>query len=568
MKDLNTLFNSKWVISSFAWFLVVAIAGVNSSLLFSDDRDLMPSVAGYHATAKPRKLFNESLLKEKIQQQILNDFKTYVEPSSTDQSETCLKWTQSPANIFPVSDQPKTVVKETLAYYKCVIGKIGGETYDFYYKVLSKGESGKRGADVTFALKKDDSTLSHDAEFVMKSTFSGGISDSENNLEFEAITKQLKPKFDEFLNHIKLTPDDTLKTKILEILDKLLVPADTESSMKAEVIRIYPIKKMVCLKRNATGNPPKCSIEKQTMFEMRIEKSASKKGMADVFLQLGSMHFRAAIPLFGTAQPSESQFDKVMKDFEKGVTKWINETPEQQYQLVELNHALKIISDAFAADTNGCFELIPSPNSDKELYNYFEKKAKIKKSQSQACKSTDTFKIPDEINILFFSYQFGYTAFGHLRLDSIYQTAEFLVDLNESNFSKTVNQEIKDYIEEIKITLSDSKASTPALTLEAIANYINNSNEKISCPIDNQNKDGKNPKSAKIICNAKDSQNQKLVEITEIQSPEFVFKVKFFFNKAAAAQGAVSLTNQIVLQKFNTFNQLLRLEPSIKLLSS
>lgn len=575
MKDLNILFDSGPSVRTWAWFLVIMIMGVNSSILLSEDIDKMRSTGAVRSGPQSRELFDELALKAMIETNIAEFVRTSTTTIDGTKAGTCVEIPANPSLVvFPnPKKQTSTETGIALKFSKCPIGVYRGDNFILYYRVEALGNDGSAGAEVVVALQKNAESESHDAEFIIKSTIRGRSSKSDKKSadsqeELMEFKLQLREKLSKVFEHITLISEVDLQSKILNTLDPLLVLASQGgSSMNSLVKSSYPIKKMVCVKKVTTDIKVECSVEKQTMFEMLIEPVDDKSGTANILLQLGAIHFSAKVPLFGYTQNSQSQFEEAMKEFKDGVTKWITETPEKDYQMVELNQASSIIVAAFTqGGDNSCFDAKTNKdNGEAERYTNFSIRAD-RKDAGENCKPSDKLKIPDFVNILFFSYQFGYTSLGHLYLDSEFQTAEYLVDLNEEGFKKTVTQEIQEYLQEIKIELTDSKEPIPALTTESIAEYISAGiGEKIDCKTSTAAQNSKPSDVTKKTCYATNKKSQIAVEITPFQNPDFVFKVRFFYtNTIPTTKKAAVLTNQIVLQKFNTFNQLKRLDSSIE----
>jgi hypothetical protein len=582
MKDFEFPFDSKAKLSTLVCLVAINILSVNASLLAPDSREVALQSTDLSNESESRELFDKEKLNEKINTIISSAVQASLSSNGGPvfKFEKCELAKNDENVLFPKMNLTTSEQGVTFEFYHCPISILSAIKLDLYYRVKQTGDKGSHGGEVVVFLQKQMADQSHEAEFVMKSVLKRGKGTEDDTLEFG---NQLTTKLTEIFKHIQMPTITDFNTKIAKLFESLLVFAQPKSSTEPTVTSIkalmdekkYPIRKMVCVKKVIDTPSDECKVEKQTLFEMTVEPLDLEGGMASIIVQLGAIHFRAKVPMVGVSTDDQSRLEEVMKEVSDGISDWIKNSQEKDYQLVELNQAEFIIINAFNKQTNNtssCYKATPNP-VDFEQSNYFTISAK-RQDEHGSCKQSEQVKLPDNVDISFFSYQFGYLAYGQLYLDSEFQSAEFLFDLNEESFKDTVPKEITTYLDEIRITNADSKTTIEPLTIESISKYIMEkmpgqvTSKAVVVPkqevVPKQGVD-KNPKvTDRLNLVFSGSPEKVVVKISEIQNNGFYFKVRFLYPKTKPTNGAAVLTTQIVLQKFNTFNQLVRLNSSIE----
>ena len=144
--------------------------------------------------------------------------------------------------------------------------------------------------------------------------------------------------------------------------------------------------------------------------------------------------------------------------------------------------------------------------------------------------------------------------FGHLFLDSQVQSSEYLIDLNFAGFEASIESEIKSFLEGLSIVYGPND-KTEELTFETIRRFIESHVDGSKCAV---------PTGVTSQCKNKD---QVIATITFVQGETDMFRIKFIYPKRAAPKtekASGTLTNTIVLQRFNSYDQFKRIEAAVK----
>jgi hypothetical protein len=289
-------------------------------------------------------------------------------------------------------------------------------------------------------------------------------------------------------------------------------------------------------------------IEKKWNFEIRIVQLGSLS-LLRLNIQLGNKRMSIKIPTIG----SEDDFKKIKDDIQANFKSWLS-TIETEDCFIQKREALTVVQDT-VTKTASCYQIMDT-NSDQDKKNYFTLNLKLK-GEDKECKGDGKKKFVSEtIKIVYIHYPFGVFNYGQLVLDSDIQTSEYLLDQKEDNFTRSITEEINDFMASTSILFDESKQSQD-LSLTEIVNFIK-SKSKFTCnsfkPTDTEIKFTK--------------EKETVITVTYLDGQNKMFKIKFTYPKKYEAQAmtknkAISRTNNIIIQKFNSYSQLSRIEKAL-----
>jgi hypothetical protein len=285
----------------------------------------------------------------------------------------------------------------------------------------------------------------------------------------------------------------------------------------------------------------------QANFDQRIKSDPNDKAYAKVAMQLGSNFMSLRVPLKNFSE----SWTLSEKNIDENLQSWFDVKDKSFLQLTQSQVKEKITKAVKEAnfELKNCFGPPSGGPSDQDTA--FDIEGSLlpndKRKEMKECQFDSKLKfVSDKYTISSFIYEFGSLHYVHILFDNALQSLESLIDLSVDTFDAKIENEINGFMKSLVIDRKLDGVSEE-LTIAEITAAIHEAIPSSQCT----------PNSKETICSANGTQ---VVVITEISHDgAAMYRIKFLYKKMAkaAADGKGNVvTNQIVLQKYNAYNQM------------
>ncbi len=408
--------------------------------------------------------------------------------------------------------------------------------------------------EVVVSFRNKSQELAHSFEFTMKhnvhsvkKTNDDKGSEAETEAEIANIINEVQRHLKNVIDTITLVSAKEINNRMIEIVsgpDGLVTnPAIGQKCFKSDQYCFTKTQLKV-----GDGSAPGINLEIVTT------KPNSKTGLAAVSLKLGSRQFSLKVP----ASQSLDKWKEISGSIKITLDNWITENSKNE--IVDFKTAIKILLES---TTKSCYQHNQNDKSvENEELNSFVLDLNLDATKS-GCNidKEGLIKRADNIKILLLTYEYGYFNYAQLFLDSPMQSSEFIIELNLATFSANLGTQIQEFFKDNTLTLSKN-AEIKEITIEAIEKKMKDYISDVRCqPKNEAQKD-------EYYCK-KGKSPQIIAKIYEIKNPDHVFRIKFVYPKKSSSLGESPRiqTNQLVFQKYNSYDQLRNLEEPLKVIS-
>lgn len=470
--------------------------------------------------------------------------------------ESEFKYTSESSSAEGKPKGPTNPPKDTSIRYSTV--EIEGRQHPLKVHFQLQGSS---GGILIISSKEEQDKSSFPTEFVLKFTIlfknnaQKGI--EIDNMAIETIRKELN----EALGNAKFL---LATLEISKIKESVMTAVMTKLTM-VNPVEVDSCKPSYCLIRAWVQIlPAEKDITKTYLFEILVTAGVGQQAFHTVRLQLGGKNLTLKIPLAA----NESHYNFIIQRFQEDFSTWCEDKDGSNF-IIDIVQAHKIVNDQFKKmqePFNQCYEFDAAANPVPKLTDsQFQLSIRLKRGQAsengqsevpEACK-TDPKKqiVSQKLHLQYFSYQFGGLDIGHLYLDHDLMTTEYIIDLKDDKFKKSIEEELNEFVASA-IKKYDKEPTITEVKLETLANEVKlNLEQKVDdCAIKENIMQCK--KGAKLMVQ---------VEYSQIENNNF--KIQFFFpsdlrDKGFEGKGAI--INQLIVPKFNSYSQIDKVIDAVK----
>lgn len=391
----------------------------------------------------------------------------------------------------------------------------------------------------------------HHAEFAIKVSVGFKTVDKKVTINAEAsnsVKLSVSNEWAKIVQHLQISNMTELNDKLTALLNKYY-------TVTKELIK-YSNRDLIWRKATIklTSNP-----QIESFIETKIESDTLDSTFARVSLQLGAKFMSLKMPL----RNFNENWSRFEAEIEIGLKSWF-ESKEDAFLEVAPHQVkesiLKAVKEATKADVGQCYTdpVVKPGKSESDFSIEARLHSQDKLNGLSQCKVDPKKKIlSDKYKITAIVYEFGSLHYAQLLLDNSLQTLESLIDLSSKTFELSISAEITQFFKTLLVDIK-KEGTAEQLTIEEVLGKIQSLVPGVNCKA-NESK----PK--EHVCLKAGTPYVKVTETTHEGAA--VYQVKFNYSKKPkeVPQGESNvMTNQIILQKFNAYDQMEIIEDMIK----
>jgi hypothetical protein len=275
--------------------------------------------------------------------------------------------------------------------------------------------------------------------------------------------------------------------------------------------------------------------------EVKLVTYVSSESYISVKLEILNSKFSVKIPRMNFANNKFALKSQLQISFANWSSKLGDNEP---LGIIKLSKAKEKILESMDSDSVKACWALDTAETVTEADKPYQHLTYVKKNLEEPnpiCSSDDVKYVTPKIEIDFVYMKTDSLAFAHLIVNSDIQTTELLLDLKNKSFNEKVPSELDEFNSKNSIEYSKEETVLSLSTIKPLLEEV----LEVQCELDNEEA----PKN--LTCKKEDKKVLAVDEDNEDGNSNLVIR----FEPPTDVQKSKSMTNAIILQKFNSFDQ-------------